>query len=616
MKYGSNIKKLAAPIMLVVILCISFQFQMNMITQDANSSTPSKISQSPTSAAGIQYNTPIAKLGNNQTAEVFLQNASSAVGHDSFNITSATNQEDLVQGYYNVTLPQNYNTTYNIEPYDALSTPPHLDSYSNIAIEITNASHFSGDNATGNGVFGGASQINIDSNSGSQNIMEFRIHCNTIQNPTFPNVNYLGFLITLNGNLNQSVGFNLSKYNQLNSSWALDQVVSNNTFSNTISFSLSNTNNQYINSLNQISNFTFDLFNQTAPFHLLLNSITVQPIAAPEVPINQNHKVALEFGTLGNATVYGFQTWIRSYNITAPGQTTNLTVDLYYSNMTNPIVRTGSNSLLYDANNLNLDISPNNATKLAENSFINFTGDAVSWFNLKSDYSGVALNISEFFIVISANTTGNGIGKAYSLVTLPSVQLAQINPAPDGLDQIVITNTTSSWQLTGSFIFPDSCSADNFTLNLTRAWYPSELSLQVESQAVQNTYISNYPYDPNGAYWWGLGTINHTYTSPIPAVNGNFTVPLNWTGSLLAHLDFGVNYLVEKYVIQNTTSLYDLTLNSEPVWNETFALNLSHYANWQFICLKILFPEELDRNEFYRERYKQLFPIFYPTIRN
>ena len=107
-------------------------------------STPSKISQSQTSAAGIQYNTPIAKLGNNQTAEVFLQNASSAVGHDSFNITSATNQENLVQGYYNVNFPQNYNTTYNIEPYDALSTPPHLDSYSNIAIEITNASHFSG----------------------------------------------------------------------------------------------------------------------------------------------------------------------------------------------------------------------------------------------------------------------------------------------------------------------------------------------------------------------------------------------------------------------------------------------------------------------------------------
>ena len=34
--------------------------------------------------------------------------------------------------------------------------------------------------------------------------------------------------------------------------------------------------------------------------------------------------------------------------------------------MTNPIVRTGSSSLLYDVNNLNLDISPNNAKKLAE----------------------------------------------------------------------------------------------------------------------------------------------------------------------------------------------------------------------------------------------------------
>ncbi|TFH29451.1 MAG: hypothetical protein E4G98_03805, partial [Promethearchaeota archaeon] len=320
--------------------------------------------------------------------------------------------------------------------------------------------------------------------------------------------------------------------------------------------------------------------------------------------IKENDPVALEFELRGDATVYGFQAWIRALNISTDS-TSNLTIQLYETNLTVPVRR----SELLDATDPIVPAEPSGVLH-AENSYLNFSADGQFWFDFMPDGSGIDLNIGNYFIVISVNTSSDIGQKRFTMVTIPW-DAVYVNDRydPDGIiDHLLLQNTTV-WSfvkatLEGSYQTYRRADAANFAINLTRAYFPSEIGLTIDNIPVEDTYTWDYPHDTfeddspeakrYASYWWGYGTINLEFSNALPPIAGNFTVTLNWDEEIYSNdVIFDVNYLVQNYFVQPVPSIYHLEVDTAPVWNITLEFDPedSIFTNWNFTQLAFLVPD-------------------------
>ena len=573
-----------------------------------------------------EYENPIYGVGNNRTLRTFLQNSSEASGVNKFNISSDSNDEFLNKGQYNFTFDKSFNTIYTLED-DTPLVSPNTDfglnediSNGNTIYIIENGSTIVGDN---NSITTeDLNYLDIPSTTGSPKLVKFNL--TTDFSDSVNNNSVIGFILKLKLRVRLNpADLNISIYDIIEKKW--DTVYSSLNYNvmasyQFLTFSINNTNLRYLNDT-QNPLFSFTFYNQINAFAIRLDYLSIKLRNTNEIAIaykdelGDKKSAALEFNIMGNSTFYGFQAWIRSFNVTALGEDTNLTVGLYFTNLTAPVKR----SVLLAISPI-LVTQPNMTIKIAEKSFINYAQDKPFWFDFTDLYpSGIDLNISSndignFFIVISSNTTNNDGGKGFSLVTLPYDEYHGGYFAPSDkesdIDHLLLEGNATGWKrdvvnYTGPAVSFETDAAA-FSINLTRPYRSSEIEATIETESIQDTYpsIENYPYDTTGDYattWWGFGTIDHTYDTPIQATYNNFEVPINWNTSIYSgNINLDVKYNVEKYYDEEATSQYTLILEENPTWNVSYYFDntSSKLDNWNFVEMRYFLPDDWTFIEF------------------
>ncbi len=562
-------------------------------------------------ASLYEYENPINGAGNNRTLRAFLQNSSEASGVNSFNISSDSNDEILNKGQYNFTFDKSFDTTYTLED-DTPLVSPNYDFDLNEYVSSQNLLF----NKSGEITLG--DNDSIDAKSGeyiditsSNKLASFNLSADFLSSLDFNIV--IGFILELELIVpDYPVDLNISIYDPKDEIW--DKVYSNLNYDvsgdyQSLTLNITNTNLKYINSTHDDPQFLFEFYNQDNDFTIQIDYVKIKLRYTNEIQIRNDSgdekSAALEFNIMGNSTFYGFQAWVRSFNVTQAGEDSNLTVGLYHTNLTSPVKRSDlvGTDAIYDA-------EPD--TFIGEKTFINFSEDKPYWFNMFP--SGIDLNISSndignFFIVISSNTTNNDGGKGFSLVILPYDDfITGLIPGPSDkestLDHLLLEGNSTGWKrnlvehipITGPF----ETDAAAFSINLTRPYRPSEIDAKIETEKIQDTYVSieNYPYDTTVPYatpWWGFGSIDHTYDAPIQATLNNFEIPINWNTTIYSgNINFNVKYNVEKYYDDNATSQYTLILEENPTWNVSYYFDntSSKLDNWNFVEMQYFLPDD------------------------
>jgi hypothetical protein len=620
-KYWKTLKKLSLTMLITMLFLVSISIPRNIQPNNTIiNNTDSSIVELP-NASLFEYENPINGAGNNRTLRTFLQNSSEASGFNSFNISSDSNDEFLNKGQYNFTFDQSFNTTYTLEDDTPLVSPNDVFGLNEYA-STNNTMYFdSGSISEGNNASlitnGDNDILKITSEGGTPNLVIFNISTDAFEDLdnklATKNNSVIGFIIELNLQvLDEPVDLDVLIYDLIENKW--DTVYSSLTYdvmglAQLLTFNITNTNLRYINDT-QNPLFSFKFSHPDTQFRLFMDYLSIKLRYTNEIYIGKDSgndmKAALEFNILGNSTFYGFQAWIRSFNVTNPGEDSNLTVGLYYTNLTTSVKR--SDLVLKDAI---YEKTQPNATRIGEKSYINFSQDKPFWFDLSP--SGIQLNISNkdignYFIVISSNTTDHD-GKGFSLVTLPVEEYQATLFAPSDkeskIDHLLLEGNGTQWnraikiRATANF----EVDAAAFSINLTRPYRPSEIEAKIETENIQDTYISieNFPYDNTGDYattWWGYGTIDHTYNTPIQANYNNFEVPINWNATQDINVD--VKYNVEKYYDENASSEYTLNLGENPTWNVSYDYDEFNpkFDNWNFVEMWYFMPDDWTILEF------------------
>jgi len=616
-KYWKTLKKLSLTMLITMLFLVSISIPRNIQPNNTLiNTTDSSIVELP-NASLFEYENPINGAGNNRTLRTFLQNSSEASGVDSFNISSDSNDEFLNKGQYNFTFDQSFNTTYTLEDDTPLSLPNEIfelneyDSSENLLFNKSGAITY-GDNDSI--IAKGGEYIEITSSAQSA-----IFNMTTDFSSSGTNNLVIGFIVELELRvLDNPADLDVLVYDLIEKKW--DTVYSSINYGvmgdyESLTFNITNTNLRYLNDTHN-PEFSFSFDNPTDEFKIRLDYVSIKLRYTNEIIIQDDlgdeHYAALEFNIMGNSTFYGFQAWVRSFNVTESGEDSNLTVGLYHTNLTSAIKRS-------DLLKPNLDhiitTQPNMTEIIAEKSYTNYSEDKPFWFDFTDLYpSGIDLNISindygNYFIVISSNTTNNDGGKGFSLVTLPFVEYQSTEFAPSDkesiIDHLLLEGNETNWKWAIKKRGPTDFELDAaaFSINLTRPYRPSEIDAKIETENIQDTYtsIENYPYDTTGDYattWWGYGTIDHTYTTPIQATNNNFEVPITWNAT--GDINIDVKYNVEKYYDENATADYILDLGENPVWNVSYYFDntSSKFDNWNFVEMQYFLPDDWTFIEF------------------
>ncbi len=622
-KYWKTLKKLSLTMLITMLFLVSISIPMNIQPNNTIfNNTDSPIVELP-NASLFEYENPINGAGNNRTLRTFLQNSSEASGVNTFNISSDSNDEFLNKGQYNFTFDKSYNTTYTLEddtpmlsPNEPFGLNEYVSSENTIYVEtgiVTNGNNES------------ITDEDTDHLEISHSLNEVIFNLTTDFSSSTKNNSVIGFIIELKLRvLTNPVDLDVSIYDLNESKW--DTVFSNLNYEvmgthQLLTYNITNTNLRYLTDTHNPL-ISFD-FSNLAGFSISLDYVSIKLRYTNEISIRDDSgdekSAALEFNIMGNSTFYGFQAWVRSFNVTAGGEDSNLTVGLYYTNLTSAVKR--SDLVAKDAIN---KTQPD--TLIAEKSFINYSEDKPFWFDFADKYpSGIDLNISSndignFFIVISSNTTDNDGGKGFSLVTLPYNEYDGSSGPSDkesNHDHLLLELESGNWirnSITHNPYGTYEFDAAAFSINLTRPYRPSEIDAKIETENIQDTYtsIENYPYDTTGDYattWWGFGTIDHTYDVPIQATYGNFVVSINW--NVTDDIDVDVKYNVEKYYDENITAEYTLILGENPTWNVSYYFDntSSKLDNWNFVEMWYFLPDDWTFIEFIGGKYQLDYTI-------
>jgi len=576
---------------ILLSLCIQIFDPINSYKTSLDSTNTQSIPQSSLK----DFENPIIGNGNNRSVFLYMQNYSTTSGMNNFNISSEDGDYFLNDGIFNITMEPNFNTTFTIEDDNSLEYPRASNTTN---LEPSDISIISGDNQT-------SSFLLVDSDLKR---VEFNISINADFYPLALNT-ILGFKIEFEMICNSSVTMNSSLYNYQTSEFDIlnhSFYIPESSEFQTVSYYIRNENLNYVD-LDKNITLNLVITNDSSDYRIEWNSFSVDVIQGHEIPIENGNSVALEFALRGDTTVFGFQTWIRALNLTDP-VTSNLTVQLYESNQTIPVVR----SVLLDSYNTEVPAAPSGVL-LAENSYLDFSADGPFWFDfLPFDFlpnkSGIDLELGSYFIKISANTT-NTIGeKRFALITIPWDATYEDAFDPEKIiDHLLLQNATGVWDFVtadlASTKYNPRADAANFAINLTRAYLPSEIDLMIDSVPVEDTYTWDYPHDSYedesyeaqyASYWWGCGTIDIEFSSALPIEVLNFTVPLDWdTGIYGDNITFDVDYLAQKYTLEPVPSLYQLEVDTKPVWNISLDFDPadSMFNDWNFTKIAFLVPD-------------------------
>ncbi|MHA1475954.1 MAG: hypothetical protein ACTSQ5_12300 [Promethearchaeota archaeon] len=620
-KYWKTLKKLSLTMLITMLFLVSISIPMNIQPNNTIfNNTDSPIVELP-NASLLEYENPIYGTGNNRTLRTFVQNSSEASGVNNFNISSDTNDEFLNKGQYNFTLDKSYNTIYTLED-DTPFVFPDTDFSSNEEISNLNTIFMQDyDSYTGSNTSIEDADLNfldIDSTTGSQKLVTFNL--TTDFSDSDYNKSVVGFIVKLNLKTNYPTNLNISLFDLNETKW--DSVQSELSYPTLGSpqdliFNFTNDNLRYLNDTNNPI-FSFKFYNNDDNFNIELDYVKIKLRYAYEIPISGDlsnvQQTALEFNIMGNSTFYGFQAWIRSFNVTQAGEDSNLTIQLFKTNLTAPVKRS-------DLVNYNAVNTTQPETLIGEKSFINYAQDKPFWFDFPS---GIDLNISSniddignFFIVISSNTTDLDGGKGFSLVTLPYTDQSAPSDKETIIDHLLLEGDGTNWNRAKDGAVLHETDAAAFSINLTRPYRPSEIEAKIETESIQDTYttIENYPYDTTGDYattWWGFGTIDHTYDTPIQATFNNFEVPINWNTTIYSgDINLDVKYNVEKYYYENAKSEYTLILEENPTWNVSYYFDneSSKFDNWNFVEMRYFLPDDWTFIEFIGGKYQLDYTI-------
>ncbi|MHA1719831.1 MAG: hypothetical protein ACTSXK_09945, partial [Promethearchaeota archaeon] len=600
-----SLEKKGLSVLIVSVILISLSLQTGNVQSVATNEDLTQSTLNTPNVALNSVNSPIYGNGVNQTVRLYMENASSTTGINSINITADNSNDYLSQGQFNVTLDKAFNTNYTLEDDSPLYYPKSIytpvesktqgnDNFGTISGGTTADKIQSPDEDTFNiqsDNDGSNAKIDLGVSTDFAGVKEDNLNTKNLTS----NSTILGFKIDFKFKLLLAdAKINLTDGNNLLQSFNLTK---NDNFQ-TLEFNVYNKNLQILNDTHNPS-FNFIFYNATTNFTVNIDYVRIHGYGGAEVVISDSNSVALEYDLKGDSTVYGFQAWIRAFNTTAP-ETSNLTIKLFNSNQTVPVKR----SELLDPKSLIAE--PDMAgVLLAENQYINYTGDSPKWFSFKDDFSGIDLSVGNYFIVISSNTT-TVTEKSFSLVSIP-------NSAPDlnrrdqegQIDHLLLQKTTiSSWtQVSTNFIFEFEqagdyiCDAAAFSINLTRPYFPSEINAKISDTTIQNAYIFNYPKDETGYYatpWWGYGTATVNFNNQ-KAVNNNFTIELSCDPDIYdGNLSGSVNFDVTKYYEDISIAQYQLTTDEIPAWNVTYSFdnNSVLFSNWIFKDMGFLIPQD------------------------
>ncbi|MHA1674885.1 MAG: hypothetical protein ACTSYI_14815 [Promethearchaeota archaeon] len=590
------------PMVLGTVILLSLCIQIFDPINSYKTSLDSTNTQSIPQPSLKDFENPIIGIGNNRSVFLYMQNYSTTSGVNNFNISSEDDTHYLNDGIFNITMEPNFNTTFTIEDDNSLEYERELVtiplSKDNFSI-ITGTDLLYGfvvvDSANVSNVGMVETNISIDANAytlGLSTILGFKIE--------FDITCYAGLL------MNSSLyNYETSQFDILNHSFYIPESG----VPQTISYYIRNENLNYVD-LNKNLTLNLVLANDSVTdFTIDWDSFSVDVIRGHEVSIVDDNPVALEFALLGDATVYGFQTWIRALNLT-DAVTSNLTVQLYEFNQTEVLV---PRSELMDITATEDDtplVTPSSDDILhSENSYLNFSVDGPFWFNFLANKSGVDLELGNYYIKILANTTGTVGEKRFTLVTIPW-DASILDPFdPDGdIDHLLLQNITVWDYVEANLKFTTNhprVDAANFAINLTRAYLPSEIGLTIDNIPVEDTYTWDHDYydtfedsDPvvrdYASYWWGCGTVNLEFSEAIHLIDNKFTVPLDWDDNIYSdNITFDVDYLAQKYALQPVPSLYELVVDVEPVWNLTLEFDPedSMFNDWNFTKFAFLVPD-------------------------
>lgn len=529
-----------------------------------NESSNTTTLNSPPSA-NLDYEQSITGAGNNRSVRLFMDNSSSTTGINNFNISSDNAGNYLNEGQYNFTMSKNYNTNYTLEDDTPLEYP--FDTFT-----ATNApSGFTDEASASNNLV-----LNTTADFGD-NVFE---------------ENILGFQIEMI--LTCDVDFDLSilMKNSYSSSYEVLETYSSDAISaQVVKIYVRNENLLYLNSSDE-SEFSFD-FTAGTDFEVSISSLSITAVKAQETQIYDGKSVALEFDTKGEATIYGFYAWIRSFNTTDASYDGNLTIQLYSSNTSSHPKR--SEIILSE----DLLIEPN--LLLMEHTFENYTLDKPNWFSFEDDLLGENVSVGNYFIVISSNATKD-LTRGYSVVTIPVSSIVGKN---DVVDHLLLQETTVWEQI-------QNTDAALFAINLTRAYFPEEIELKIENDPITSTYTFDEnimydsfddaaPYDNYAAYWWGCGTIDHVYDAPIATDGNKMQVNLTWNPEIYSgDIYFTVSYDVQKYFDDEATTEYNLTLDEAPAWNVNYNYTSTNdrFVNWSLMEAWYFIPLDWSVSDF------------------
>lgn len=589
-----SIQKKIVPVVLGLIFILSMSIQNSIPSHlhETNALTPNQ--DNAPLVSQLDYEIPITGNGNPQNVYLYMQNHSMTTGVNEFNISSDNGDYYLNDGSFNITMEKNHLTNFTVESDDSL----HYEKYkrtitttSDMFTVVTGTEDIGADFISVDSALSGDQVVELDV---SIDASSYAYQINTI----------LGFKIQMEVQAGVNLNLDTSLYNYASSNFEIldsDHMIQQISGGfRTVSYYIRNENLNYVNSTKDLE-IKLHFSNSSQAFTLLIDSMSVEVIQGHELSINSNNPVALEFEVRGDATIYGFQAWIRALDID-DSVTSNLTIRLFKSNITDPVKR----SELLNPTNSELLAEPNETVILSEISLLNYSVDGPMWFNLTKNHSGVNVSVGNYFIVISTNTTATLGEKRFTLITIPydAPNPNKFDPEQK-VDHLLLTKSTT-WNIVKSsfYGFTTKIQADaaNFAINLSRPYNPSEIDLTIDGVSVEDAYIWDYPHDRMdgtgsepyyATYWWGYGSVRLEFSEAITLTDGNFTISLDWNQDIYSgDISFSVEYTAQKYLLDSAASTFELAIDSEPLWNLTYAFdpNDTMFNNWNFTKMEFSYP--------------------------
>ena len=384
-------------VFILSMFCVDNSWKPSLVSQDESNDTDKEVSIP--NSSGI-LDDAITGKGNNQSVRAFFNTSDTSHGINEFNIsTSSQDNQYLDKGSFNITLGKGYNTTYEIENDSPLELPYKRRPADNILVNVQ-AEQFSGDNSS----IREDNELFIGANS-STGTITFILRADFTGLDFKQPITSFMFRLALQANIT----VNISSEAHDGTNWVqLNDITMGSTGKQYFTLNEINTNNMYLNSSNW-STFRMVIDNTEAQaVNIKFYYLQINATMGLGYNINQEYKYGLEFDTKGEATIYGFQAWIRTFNASETG---TLTYSIYEANATVDIKRS---ELLTTTDENNVTIRPDTAPLITK-TVNDYVGDEPTWFNFDTPIDCAAG--SNLFVVLESNTNPNGFGRQYVLMT-------------------------------------------------------------------------------------------------------------------------------------------------------------------------------------------------------